>query len=556
MLYDRTIASPRQRVPILLALVVMLLGLPAFTLAAAHFLGQEEQILQGEPPLASSATMTPVYSGMAGTTTVTYAPTTALFGNPERGFYRYFESRSSAPTVWTVSDFQDTNAVSWLSAAEEATIRQAYCLFYLDVFLDRNISAAFLAHIGANLANVRSAGRKCIVRFAYTWDDRDNNDNDIPDILENANRHTEPELAQLLAHIDQLRPVLQEFHDIITVLQAGFIGIWGEWYYTDHFVDDPTQPDVISAAQYERRQRVVLRLLAALPARRMIALRYPLLKKQMFQRTTPITAAEAFRNTPIARLGFHNDAFLNSYGDSGTFQSADDRTYLQAESLYLSMGGEVNQPEPGAPSRSCANAVRQMATYHWSYINTDYYILTLQSWKNGGCVHNANNIAGSILDRLGYRLVLRQGTYPTTAHPGGSLALQITLANEGFAAPYNARHVYLVLRHTTSAHVFKAKLPDDPRRWLAGQTHTLAHTIPLPATLPLGDYALALHLADPVVALRNRPAYAIRLANANLWRAASGWNDLSHTVSVTNSPAAAAGTMPGEEGIELFLAEE
>ena len=498
-------------------------------------------------------TPTPSPTPAITTKTVTYSTTTALFPNPERGFYRYFESRSSAPTGWSIADFQNTNAVSWLSAAEEATITQAYCLFYLDTFLNSNISEPFLTHIRNNLKSVREAGRKCILRFAYTWDDSDNNSNGMPDVLEDVTQQTEPDLQQLLTHIDQLKPILQEYADIIVVLQAGFIGIWGEWYYTDHFVDTPTQPDTISTAQYERRKSVVQRLLDSLPANRMIALRYPLLKKQMFGRTTPITDAEAFQNTPLARLGVHNDAFLNSYGDSGTFQSDADRTYLQAESLYLTMGGEVNAPEANAPSRSCANALSEMTKYHWSYINTDYHIPTLQSWKTGNCIHNTSSIAGSILDRLGYRFVLKKGIYPTTAPVGGALPIRIELSNEGFAAPFNPRDLYMVLQNKSTGAFFTVKLPDDPRRWLAnGQIHVIARTLTLPSNLPAGSYALYLYLPDPAPSLSGNPAYAIRMANANLWKAA-GWNDLLHTLTV-NGSARAESISSSEEGLTFVEA--
>ena len=507
------------------------------------------------------------------TKTVTYSPTTELFANPERGFYRYFESRSSSnpPDLWTVADLQDTDAVDWLEAPEEATITQIYCLFYLDTFLDREISKTFLDHIRANLTTIRNTGRKCILRFAYIWDNDDDDATDdgntdangdgIRDILQDDNWDTEPDLDQLLAHIDQLKPILQDYSDVIAVMQAGFIGISGEWYYTDHFVADPTDPDTISAVQHERRKQVVMRLWETLPVTRTIALRTPQLKKMMFGRTTPITRPEAFKNTPIARIGFHNDAFLNSYGDSGTFESDADRTYLQAESLYLGMGGEVNEPDPpGVPSRSCANAVSEMRKYHWSYINTDYYIPTLQDWRNGGCIHNASNIAGSILDRLGYRFVLKRGIYPTMAKPGGKLAVRIELTNEGFAAPYNKRSVYLVLRNTsTNINSYSALLPDDPRLWLTGQTHVISRTVTLPTTLPVGNYALYLHLADPATTLRNLPAYAIRLANANLWPATNwnGMNNLRHTVTVSNTAVNArnASQDKGDAEVEETLVE-
>ena len=33
-------------------------------------------------------------------------------------------------------------------------------------------------------------------------------------------------LAVILQHLDQIKPILQEYKDVIAVLQAGFIGSW------------------------------------------------------------------------------------------------------------------------------------------------------------------------------------------------------------------------------------------------------------------------------------------------------------------------------------------
>lgn len=52
----------------------------------------------------------------------------------------------------------------------------------------------------------------------------------------------------------------------------------------------------------------------------------------------------------------------------------------------------------------------------------------------------------------------------------------------------------------------------------------------LPSSLPTGTYALLLDLPDPQ--LSSRPEYSIRLANENVWEAATGLNSLLHTVTV------------------------
>ncbi|HMN30692.1 MAG TPA: DUF4874 domain-containing protein, partial [Caldilineaceae bacterium] len=172
------------------------------------------------------------------TTIVTYTPSDANFANPERGFYHYIETRASAPEPYDLNTLR--------SYREDEAITLLYCINYLDEFVERPISADFLAHIASNLATVREAGLKCVLRFAYT-DDWNNEEPPYGDASK----------AQILAHIDQLEPLLRANSDVIATMQAGFIGVWGEWYYTDHFVDDPNLPDEISPEQWANRYDVL-----------------------------------------------------------------------------------------------------------------------------------------------------------------------------------------------------------------------------------------------------------------------------------------------------------
>ena len=41
----------------------------------------------------------------------------------------------------------------------------------------------------------------------------------------------------VLNHIAQLKPLLQDNADVIACMQMGFIGTWGENYYSDYFGD-------------------------------------------------------------------------------------------------------------------------------------------------------------------------------------------------------------------------------------------------------------------------------------------------------------------------------
>ena len=142
-------------------------------------------------------------------TTITYQPlpTNVAVNNPERGFYVHTETFSTSYTsldYYTLSTFRSQNITLVLRN------------FYLMSFIKSSISSNYLSSMQADFDTVRKAGLKCIVRFAYS------NDN-IETITWDAT------LSQILAHINQIAPILNSNIDVIAVVQTGFIGSWGEW---------------------------------------------------------------------------------------------------------------------------------------------------------------------------------------------------------------------------------------------------------------------------------------------------------------------------------------
>ena len=137
----------------------------------------------------------------------------------------------------------------------------------------------------------------------------------------------------------------------------------------------------------------------------------------------------------------------------------------------------------------------------------------------------------TIRRNLGYRLVLKEASLPLTIRPGGTLSLNIRLSNDGFAAMYNPRSLYVVL--LGGGKRFEAPVTNiDPRRWVPGQEQTINVSLALPTTIPTGTYQLGLWLPDASSSLRNSPAYAVRFANNNVWDSATGINILSNNFQV------------------------
>ncbi|MCB0114948.1 MAG: DUF4832 domain-containing protein [Caldilineaceae bacterium] len=444
---------------------------------------------------------------------VVYSPLDEPVPNPERGFYRYVETRSSAPVAYDAEMLTDYAAQG---------IRLLYCIHYLDDSVDGPISDAFLAHIQENLNRVRQARLKCILRFAYTDDD--------PTQRGEAPPFGDADKARIESHIEQLAPILRANSDIIAFVQAGFIGVWGEWYYTDHFVDDPSTPWIVSNDQYARRREVLTALLDALPVTRTVGVRYPFAKAAMFgDNPTGDQAGYA------ARTGFHNDCFLASDTDFGTYRDDQidaDKAYLAAQTQNLPLGGETCTRN--RPRSQCPTALAELERFHWTYLNREYNEDVLADWEADGCL-------AEIEQRLGYRLVLKRGLYPTQAEPGAALSIFIELENEGFAAPINPRPLALVLRSTADGDVHILGINQDLRQWLPGSLHRIDDTLTVPADLAPGDYEMLLSLPDEAPSLAAMPAYAIRFANADTWDAAAGANRLLHTLHV-EAPLPTEGT--------------
>ncbi|MDP9793233.1 hypothetical protein J2S43_001745 [Catenuloplanes nepalensis] len=457
--------------------------------------GETDLVFQAESPEQTSEKITQGYgaeppAGGAGAT-VTYTATDEIIANPERGLYRHAgECDSSAFSEATLRSYRT-----------DAKISLVMCVFYLRGFRAGPIDAATLSHLQKQFDAVRAAGVKMVLRFAYT------------DSADGADAPTD----RVLAHLDQLAPYLQRNADVIEVMQSGFVGAWGEGYYTQNFGNN----GVVTAADRANRKAVHDKILQVLPATRMVQLRTPNFKRTMYG-TAALTDAQAYDGSAAARTGHHNDCFLADATDQGTYtDTAVEYPYLAAETRYTAMGGETCAVHPARTQ--CPTATAEMARFHYTYLNHDYHPAVIDGFRTGGCLT-------TIERQLGYRFTLVDGTYPQTATPGGALPVSLTVRNDGWAAPINPRGAELILRATSTGAVTRLPLAADPRRWAAGAGATVAETLTLPATLAPGSYELLLGLPDPQ--LPGRPEYAIRTANTGTWEPSTGFNRLGATVTV------------------------
>ena len=376
------------------------------------------------------------------------------------------------------------------------------CAFLMSEAVNSPLAQSKLDLLQRQFDTARAAGVKMVLRFAYNYSD---NATDAP-------------LSVMMNHMDQLKPILARNSDVLAVVQAGFIGSWGEWGNSRNY-----GTGTLTSQQWSDRQTILNKLLDMVPANRMVQLRTPDFAYKLIS-TTALTAGEAFNGTAKARVGQHNDCFLASGNDWGTYNNTStDYPWLAAETTYLPMGGEtcnVSQPRS-----DCPTATAEMARFHWSYINNGFQTTVLNNWRTQGCYETINQ-------KLGYRLVLKDATLSSSAKPGGGFAVNINLVNDGYASMFNSRPVELVLRNDASGALTRIALSADPRKWLPGQAINLSQTVTLPAGMASGNYSVLLNLPDSAASLSGRPEYAVQLANANTWEANTGMNKLNQTVAI------------------------
>ena len=400
--------------------------------------------------------------------------------NPERGFFTPYQLPGNA-------GFSPVRATG--NTLVHLNIR-------LDDWRETDIPQDILDGFGTNFEDIRDAGLKAIIRFSY-------NEGPYPDSEPDASK------AQILRHIEQLTPLLQKNTDVIAWVEAGFIGAWGEWHTSTNGLDNITDKrDILKA------------VIEAIP-NRYVQVRYPANIIEMYP--DPLKAVKA-------RVAHHNDCFLSSDTDVGTYERDGvntierDQKYLADLTRSTPMSGETCAPNP--PRSECASAIQEMELLHFSAINEAYHKGILRSWEEGGCMEEING-------RMGYRLSLTSADFNEQVRPGGVLNAKINLQNTGFASIINERPVYVVLVAQDAILRHEAKLPIDPRAWEPG-TAIFTAKLHVPSNISEGEYSLALWLPDGYESLQDNPLYAIQFANDNIWDESTGYNILG-TIKVDNS---------------------
>lgn len=423
------------------------------------------------------------------TAATTFSATDDDVANPERGMY-----------VWAAD-----NLAAWTQAQADAQFAAGYRLVYAPVRLDGHAGAALpaklLADLSAGFATARRAGLKVIPRFLYNY----------PKGETGYQAAQDAPLDRVLGHIEQLKPVLAANADVIAYLQAGFIGAWGEWHTSSNNLTAPAA-----------RTRIRDALLGALPAGRFLQVRYP-----PYLMAWSATAPRWQDGSATARIGVHNDCFLASNTDVGTYSEdaatrRRERAYVAALANVAPFGAETCNPADAVdptPRTNCDDILREGRQFGLTYLNDSYYRALFHTrWQAQGCM-------AQVKRSMGYRFELLTLRHSAAVAAGSAGELALTLRNRGWARAFNPRAVQLVLRERANGRVVRIALASiDPRAWLPGATSTASARFEVPRGTPGGNYEVLLALPDGAPSLAGDARYSVRPANAADAGKLQGWD--------------------------------
>ena len=318
--------------------------------------------------------------------------------------------------------------------------------------------------------------------------------------------HGEASDEIMLAHMKQLRPLLEKNIDLIHVVEAGFLGSWGEWH---------------SYKEFHNQTALLRGILEMVPEPLIVQVRSPNYKNLILP-TEP----------EYKRIGFHDDAFFGYRYCANADLNPGSEGWLQImeESPYVPVGGETfwgyesNERVNGYDAVRQYSAFRQnsFSIYHMFIedgVGKGYEIekwttlpITKQWLDSNGLVYSPNwfgedgtkerTVFEYVSDYMGYRIEGQSADINGVIKSGGRIRVDFSLINYGFSAAFNMYSGFAVLDENGNE---VAKFPaGDPAAWNSrdpgnyDDPSLILYTVSADVVLPQepGQYQLAFYLKN------------------------------------------------------------
>ncbi len=436
---------------------------------------------------------------------INYMESTKILNNPERGFYRtaiaWFEKNSANHTGYT-----DAPLV-------HLRVSMGY---YNNVNGENDISSGAIDGLMHILDNYRKMDTSIIIRFSYG---------------DSANK--EPSIDQVLKHVEQLKPIFMKYDDVISAIDTGLFGPWGE----QHSSTIVTQENI---------NKLVNAFLDNTPDDMQINVRRP----SYFAGWAGIDYNDLYKtyeylNKSAYRVGVYNDGYLGSHSDLGTFLyhptlgwRVNEVTWLSNHATHTFYGGEVvdNYSSNGIDYTSSSFMIEEMFKTHTTYLNYEWDQRTINRWKSAtylgsDSVYTKESAYTYIANHLGYRYVLRESYLNDYVYvnEANTLRLKGVIENVGAANLINAKKVEVILDN--GVNTYSKTIDLDLRDIDSLSKFNYDFTIKMDQDIILGNYDVYLKISNnDIDSVGNN---SIEFANIDIWNSTLKANYIGEVV-VTN----------------------
>lgn len=331
---------------------------------------------------------------------------------------------------------------------------------HLGEYRDGPVGPKGLEQIRNALDSRRETGRRLILRFLYDW--------------EGKGMESDPSsLSVVLTHMEQMGELLEDYKDLVYIVQGVFVGSWAEMHSSRYLTPD----------QY---QTLIQTMDRVMPREIFLGVRTPAYWRMGVGRQDPVTWEEARgRETLASRLSLFNDGMLGNSLDCGTYGDVkreeslrltdkwtreDELAFQEELNLYLPNGGEAVLDNPLNDFEE-ARAILERT--HVSYLNRDHDLSVLDKWKavqveNPASVYDGLTGYDYMERHLGYRFVIRQAGITSGGWCWTKPELTLQVENVGFAGRYTPCQVSVILRPLEGGETLEIPLDTDLRDWLPG----------------------------------------------------------------------------------------
>ena len=398
----------------------------------------------------------------------------------------------------------DNTASNLVDSATTSTPGLALIEINLKNYANCDLTDTALNEVDSILSAWARTGSQLILRFLYDWDGQ--------------NLESEPkELSQILTHMEQIGPIVNQYAASVYLMQGIFVGNWGEMNNTIHMGNGEMETllqklaDVIAPSIFlSVRTPAQWRTIVGEDAKGRVGW-------GQGHRGTSVPLSLSPPALLASRLGLYNDGMLGSANDTGTYgdkgaadadtnysdawMREDELTFQNELCRYVPNGGEVIIDNA---YNDFDNAVKDLAQMHVSYLNSAYDGTVLNKWKetmvteneliesgntntntnantndaNASTIWNGMSGYDYIERHLGYRYVLDSSS--VKFHPlfDDTGILTVGIQNVGFSNCYRPLAVTVyVVSDLTGECVAETTVDTDPRLWNSGETSSF--TVPI-----------------------------------------------------------------------------